>query len=253
MPSERLITGRTIRPRKTVIYGDGGVGKSTWATSAPRSVAVPTEDGLADIDCARYPVARTVSEFLENCAEIFADPSGFANVVIDSADWLYALCVAEVLQQANPPKASIEDFGYASGWKMADEKFVNILSKLDKLHSRGLGIVVICHAQAKKFADPSRESYDRWTPKLRDHACEKLVEWADEVFFASFKVYTQAHDAGFNRKEVKATGTGERVLYTTARPSHVAKNRLGMPDEIPMTWEDYARYFPAPAAPITAA
>jgi hypothetical protein len=246
MPSSRLITGRTIRPRKTVVYGDGGVGKSTWATSAPGSVTVPTEDGLADIGCVRYPVARTYAEFEDNCRDLYQNAAEFGHAVVDSADWLYSLCVAEVLQTSN--KSSIEEFGYGVGWKLADERFIKALRILDALHAKGLGIIVIAHAQVTRFADPSRESYDRWEPKLRKDAREKLVEWADEVFFAAFKVYTQAHDVGFNRTEVKATGTGERVLYTTAKPSHVAKNRLGMPDEIPMTWADYARYFPAPAA-----
>lgn len=255
MPSAHLIRGRKIRPRNVVVYGDGGVGKTTWGMSAPRAVGLPTEPGMDDVGGDRYPVARTFAEFEGFCRDLYENAADFGHAVVDSADWLYSLCVADVLREAQ--KSSIEDFGYGAGWKMADERFIKALRILDALRSRGLGIVVICHAQVTRFADPSRESYDRWEPKLRKDAREKLVEWADEVFFAAFKVYTQAHDVGFNRTEVKATGTGERVLCTTAKPSHVAKNRLSMPDEIPMTWADYARYFPVPAAataePATAA
>jgi len=36
------------------------------------------------------------------------------------------------------------------------------------------------------------------------------------------------------------------VLYTTERPSHVAKNRLGLPDELPLDWHAYASFFHQP-------
>ena len=39
-------------------------------------------------------------------------------------------------------------------------------------------------------------------------------------------------DEGFNRTRVQGIGSGERVLKTTERPAHLAKNRLNLPDEL---------------------
>ena len=40
-------------------------------------------------------------------------------------------------------------------------------------------------------------------------------------------------------------GSGERILRTTERPSHLAKNRLALPDELPLSWPEFAKHIPA--------
>ena len=50
--------------------------------------------------------------------------------------------------------------------------------------------------------------------------------------FANHNIATKATDAGFNKKIIKATGSGERVLHLEERPGFVAKNRYGMPPSI---------------------
>ena len=55
---------------------------------------------------------------------------------------------------------------------------------------------------------------------------------------------TQKRKTILNRKKTKGTGTGERIIRTTERPAHVAKNRLNLPDELPLDWTAYAQYLP---------
>jgi len=69
-----------------------------------------------------------------------------------------------------------------------------------------------------------------------------VQEWCDEVLFATYRVHTRTASEGFDRKRVQAIGTGERVLRTTERPAHVAKNRLALPDEIPLDHRVFAAY-----------
>lgn len=250
MPLDRLIRGRVGRPRKVLLYGVHGVGKSTWAMSAPDAVGVPTEPGLDDLEGVKFPVARDIAEFVGNLRELYTEDHGFRWMVIDSADWLYSLCIAEAGRINGFTSVEGPDFG--KGWKWSDEVFLSVLQNIDKLHqARGLGVIVIAHAQVERFADPARDSYDRWKPKLRKEPGEKLCEWADEVFFATYRVFTTKQELGFGKEETKATGAGERVIFTSERPSHVAKNRLALPDELPLTWPDYERFL-TPAAAATA-
>ena len=103
--------------------------------------------------------------------------------------------------------------------------------------------ILIAHSEIRKFEDPQGESYDRFGPKLHAKANGVLCEWADEVLFATYKVFTKTQDEGFNRKRTVGVGSGQRVLYTNDRPAYIAKNRLGLPDEIELDWAAYAEHF----------
>jgi len=54
-----IISGVTAAPPRLIVYGQEGIGKSTFAATAPNPIFRPTEDGLKRIDCKRFPVAKT--------------------------------------------------------------------------------------------------------------------------------------------------------------------------------------------------
>jgi hypothetical protein len=58
---ENIQTGRENKPPRIMIYGSEGVGKSTFGASAPKPIFIQTEDGLGEIDCAKFPLAKSVS------------------------------------------------------------------------------------------------------------------------------------------------------------------------------------------------
>jgi len=82
-------------------------------------------------------------------------------------------------------------------------------------------------------------------PRLHKTASALVTEWCDEVLFATYKVFTKSTDEGFNRTRAQGIGSGERVLRTVERPAHLAKNRLNLPDELPLIWADFARHITA--------
>ena len=45
-----ITKGKTPKPPIILLYGQEGVGKSTFAAKAPGTIFVPTEDGLNEID-----------------------------------------------------------------------------------------------------------------------------------------------------------------------------------------------------------
>ena len=58
------------------------------------------------------------------------------------------------------------------------------------------------------------------------------MEESDIILFVNYFVGTTKSKTGFNER-VRATGSGERILYTEDRPSFIAGNRYNLPDEIP--------------------
>ena len=107
---------------------------------------------------------------------------------------------------------------------------------LDALRmDRHMAVAITAHAKTEKFQSPEDSSHDRFSPRLHKLASALIQEWADEVFFAT---YTSITDPS----KVRLTESPERVMRTCEGPTHVAKNRLGMPPEVPLDWGVYKSY-----------
>ena len=174
-------------------------------------------------------------------------------MVVDSLDWLEKLIWAEVCRRREVE--SIEDIGYAKGYVFALTQWRDVLGGLDALRNqRGMAVILIAHARIEKFENPETDSYDRYVPRLHKLASAVVQEWCDEVLFATYKVFTKTTDEGFDRKRRQGISTGERVIRTTERPAHVAKNRLNLPHELLLDFNAYAQFRPPVAgadAPVT--
>jgi len=244
---EQVQTGKRPVPRRVMNYGVHGVGKSTWASQSDSPIFIQTEDGLGQIDCAKFPLAETYAQVIQALSELYSEPHDYQTVVIDTLDWLERLIWAEVCRKRGVE--NIEDIGYAKGYAFALTQWREVLEGLTALRNeRGMMIILIAHSQIEKFENPETDSYDRYVPRLHRHASALVQEWCDEVLFATYKVHTKQVDEGFGRTKAKGIGTGERIIRTTERPAHVAKNRLGLPDELPLDWQAYAQYLPASAS-----
>ena len=96
----------------------------------------------------------------------------------------------------------------------------------------GMNVVLTAHAVQKKFELPDQVgSFDRYVLKLEKRDAALIKEWCDMLLFANYKTTVVASGSGSK----KATG-GQRVMYTTHMPAWDAKNRLGLPDELPFEY-----------------
>ncbi len=240
---EKVLSGVRPAPRRVMLYGVHGIGKTTWGSQAARPVFVQTEDGLGGIECARFPLAETYAQVIEALSALYAEAHDYQTVVIDTLDWLERLIWADVCRKRGVE--SIEDIGYAKGYVFALTEWREVLEGLNALrNARGMTVILIAHSQIEHFEDPETDSYDRYAPRLHKHASAIVQEWCDEVLFATYKVHTKQVEEGFGRKKSKGIGSGERVVRTTERPAHVAKNRLNLPDELPLDYAAYAAHLP---------
>lgn len=233
--------GRTPMPRRVMLYGVHGVGKSTFGAMAETPIFITTEEGTNDIDCDRFPLASRYVDVVGSLSSLYSEDHSYRTVVVDSLDWLERLIWLDVC--AKRGVETIEDIGYAKGYVFALTQWREVLAGLDALRTdRGMQVILIAHAAIEKFANPETDTYDRYVPRLQKQASALIQEWCDEVLFAAYRVLTKSKDEGFNRKRVQGVGSGERVLKTTERPAHVAKNRLNLPDELPLDFRVYAAH-----------
>ncbi|MFQ5733103.1 MAG: ATP-binding protein [Planctomycetaceae bacterium] len=238
---EQVERGRQRPPRRVMLYGVHGIGKSTFGANAPQPIFIQTEDGLANIDCARFPLAESFDDVMNALMELYSERHEFQSVVIDSLDWLERLIWAHVCRTRN--KDAIEDFGYGKGYTYALDPWKEVLDGLGALRrERGMTVILVAHAKIERFENPETDAYDRYSPRLHKHASAIIQEWCDEVLFATYQVHTKQTDEGFDRTRTRGIGSGDRIIRTTERPAHMAKNRLGLPEELPLDYAAYAHY-----------
>lgn len=233
----------SLTPPRLLLYGVAGVGKTLWSTSSPNPVVIQTEDGLGSINAPTFGLLRSFDEVMEAVACLYTESHDYQTVVLDSLDWLEPLIWQHTAQLHNQP--DIESFGYGKGYLAALDTWRSLLDGLNALRDeRGMGVILIAHAEIKRFDSPETEPYDRYQPKLHSRASALVQEHVDAVLFANYRITTLKSDVGFNKKVVRGVSGGDRLLHTAERPAFLAKNRFGMPETLPLAWSELAACIP---------
>lgn len=225
-----ISTGIIKSAQKIVIYGSEGIGKSTFASKFPKPLFIDTEGSTKKLNVARFDRPSSWEMLLQQVQ--YVKVNGICEtLVIDTADWAEKLCIQHVCFKAK--KDSIEDFGYGKGYVYLQEEFGKLLNLLEDVIEIGVNVVITAHAKMRKFEQPDEMgSYDRWELKLEKQTAPLLKEWADTLLFANYKTYvTQVA-----KDKYKAQGQ-QRVMYTTHNACYDAKNRDGLPEELPFEYK----------------
>lgn len=237
-----------MRAPRVMLYGPHGIGKSTFGASAPAPIFIQTEDGLGTLDVDHFPLAKAYQEVIDAIGALYAEDHAFQTVVVDSLDWLDTLVWNDI-----NARFEAKELAYGKGAVIAADYWRQVLDGLNALRNdRGMAVILLAHAQVKRFDSPEVEPFDRYSPKLQERSSALVQEWCDAVFFANFKLFVTKSEVGFNREVSRGMTTGERVMYTTEKPAFLAKNRYSLPESLPLSWQAFASAL-RPAAPITPA
>lgn len=250
---DSISKGRARKAPRIVLLGVEKVGKSTTASQAENAIFIPMkgERGIDEIDCAKFPPATTYGELIDTLGLLYREEHEHKTVVIDSASALEPLIWDHACRLNSVD--SVEKIGGGFGkWKNETLKFWRDLTDgLDALRDdRNIGSIIIGHVKAKEFNDPEADPYTQYQFDITDNAANLLYRWADGIFFATFKkALVQKSDQGFNKKAARATGTGQRVMYTEKRPAHPGGNRYSLPYELPLSWQKFTEALNSKAMP----
>lgn len=239
----KIVKGVRPSPRRIMLYGPHGIGKGTWASKAPRPIFLDIEGGLEDIDCERTPRLGTLGQVVEALTWLITGEHDYKTCVVDTVDWLERMMHQQIVRdEKNSKVKSVADIGYGKGYARAIPMWDFVISQLEQLRSqRKMAIILLSHAKVERFESPDSESYDRYSPDLHKSSCNMLQEWCDEVLFAHHRVFITKHDEGFNKTRAVAVDGKERYIRTCESASSLAKNRLNLPEELPLEWSSYMK------------
>lgn len=221
---------------RTVLYGPGGIGKTTLAAASPGPVVFfDLDDSLPRLrqrlaGLPTPPELRVVParDSWEDIRRALRSPGwdGVGTIVIDSATRAEELAVEHTLANVPHEKGQrvkrVEDYGFGKGYTHVFDTFRQLLPDLD-LHVRaGRHVVLICHDCTANVPNPNGEDWIRFEPRLQSPNSGKssirlrVREWADHVLFVGYDVAVA---------DGKARGGETRTIYPNERPHCMAKSR----------------------------
>lgn len=230
-------SGREPQPPRLTVYGPEGVGKSTFAASAPNPVFIQTEDGLSEIDTAKFPLCTTYDDVIQQLKAVRDEEHDFQTLALDSLDWLERLIWDRVCADFGVRSIEKADGGFGKGYSYALTYWREVVKLLNEIRAkRQMAIILVAHSKVERFEDPEHPAYDRYQPRLHKAANSLICEWADAVLFATRRMRI---DSTTGRAAPVGADGGERVLRTNGSPAFNAKNRYSLPTEMALSWDAF--------------
>lgn len=219
--------GTSAAPWRIITFGVAGIGKSTFATSAPDPFFIDLENGLARVNCKKTQHLTNYQEFIAGLR--FAYASSHKTIVIDTISKLEDFLVAEVCRKQKVKVLGDIPWGKGADFLLAE--WTEVFNILAKLQASGKNILLIGHDQVTEYLDPTSENYHRYSVRLHKKTLPFLTAEVDAVLYCHWEKYVKAKEDGKGRM---AVGTGARLIRTVEDPSVLAKNRFSLPEIVPM-------------------
>lgn len=221
-------------PFAMVVFGQEGVGKTTFASLFPRPWFIDCEGSTKWIDSLQdrqyYPRPKSWAAIKGQIEQFKRELPG-DTLVIDTADWLENRFIEDVcIKNHWDGLGGNNDHGRS--YNLWDKEFRKFLDELTEIEEMGVFVLITAHSTIKPFTAPDeRGSWDRYQMKLQNKTASALKEWADGIFFLKFEdIVIQTDKKG---EKFKATGTGGRVIQTEHSAMWDGKNRWDLPSEMP--------------------
>lgn len=227
-----------------IIYGDGGLGKDTWASHAPSPYFIDVEGGTGNLDVVRSPKPKTYDEAVSYIDAILTEKHDFKTLVLSGLDTLQNLLIQKIISEdhKNPKGLNQAAGGFGNGPKVLLEMFASLTAKLSAVRAeKGMQIICVGHPITYTCNDPNLPSgYDKMGLNLYEDGKvsvrELFFNWADAVFYVKKKLALVADTRRASDLEV-----GRHYIYTQERAAFKAKSRYPLPFELELNYGEFEK------------
>lgn len=249
--------GTNVRRERLIIYGPGGVGKTTFAVQAPGVMVINLNKGLVDNEIPRAGEDvkdwKGLTKLLD---DLIKDPefAAIETVVLDTVNDAERLCINYLLNEVggknHQPVQTLNDVGngFGSGTNMLLECMRQLYSYFDRMWEMGKRIIFTAHEKLETVKNPDGWDYQRYNMSVQDKVAALYVGNVDAVLFA--RTDMTVTNQVFDKKRAKALDGDGRFLYTTEKAGWVAKNRYELPEKLPLDWYTFVSHVSADKATL---
>lgn len=238
--------GTKTRRERIVLYGTAGVGKTMWATQAPKPLVINLNKGLSDNSIPRCgDEVKTWEELLKLLNDVIKDPdfAEIETVVLDTLNDAERLCIQHLLTvvggKNRQPVSTLNDVGngYGAGTNMLYDGMRQLYALFEQMWEMGKRIIFIAHEKLETVKNPDGFDYQRHNMSVQDKVAALFTGNVDAVFFARSEVVVTKEFA--DKKRARALEGDGRFLYTTEKAGYAAKNRYELPEKMPLDWYEF--------------
>jgi len=245
--TQRKVTAKV--PPRVHLYTLEGLGKTTFGAEAPRPIFICAEGGTRYVDVDPPILPTSFQDVMDGVQELIVQPHDYRTLVIDTLDWIepmiWDVVVAEWNGTTKGKKDEAENIeevgggfmkGYGPGFAL--DVWRGLLVKLEELNiRRSMGVILLSHAVVRTQKNPEGADYGTYSPAIERRAAALVNQWSDATLFGSYaETFVVDKLSGTKKTGAFVMGGSNRIIHTDRKAAFIAKNRLGLPPEIPLRY-----------------
>ena len=219
---------------KMLLYGEPGVGKSVFASKAPKPFFITTDGNYEWLeDFGAIPEAHQQVYSWDEAKNLFAQPfDNYDTIVVDLIEDLFKWCEQEYCIKSRIDHVS--DVGFGKGYDITRNEF---FLEISKLLSKPKNIILISHGITFTTKDRRGVEHTKYAPSSR--IPDKVWDMIEGRLRYCLRCYLKAEETS------EGELTKKRYLSLVPKENEFGIirgiNENTIPHDIPLDWNDFVK------------